>query len=185
MIRYYKLYVMAGRLHLVRYVSEKSLFSVDTPEDSSTGDIIFNKGKAPVGEVGILEGSQLVFILGQRTMIIVLHPKKSNNQFFTVSLLSSLLSKADRRFSMADSCAICEFPDCGEILLMLHHFANNAKSLKFFLRGYKAIVTTDKLIAAKPAAEKSLDAAIAHRQKTLCWVAVKEWKSVFFGNFGF
>jgi len=72
-----------------------------------------------------------------------------------------------------------------KLLLMLHHFQNQRQiAAILFLRGQGDWLPPKKLIAASSKQKKGLDAAIAHRQKTLCWVHVKSG-NVIRGEFGF
>lgn len=130
--------VRNGRVdvHNVRYVEEdtyKQWIRRGAPKD---GDIIFTR-EAPVGEAGILENAEGIF-LGQRTMMYRSHPEKSDNRFLFYSLMSGYCQKQIEDLSNGGTVAHMRVPDCGELIINTPS-QNNAKSPKSSRLGIKRL----------------------------------------------
>jgi len=83
-------------------------------------------------------------------MIIVLTQRKAIIRFYTVFILVFYCQKQDRRFLVMGTVAHCEFPDCGELLLMLPPLYRTTPNRQILSTWDKAIVPPKKLIARSP-----------------------------------
>ncbi|BBM65497.1 MULTISPECIES: restriction endonuclease subunit S [Vibrio] len=148
--------VRNGRVdvHNVRYVEEdtyKQWIRRGAPKD---GDIIFTR-EAPVGEAGILENAQGIF-LGQRTMMYRSHSEKSDNRFLFYSLMSGYCQKQIEDFSNGGTVAHMRVPDCGELIINTPPLPEQRKIAQILSTWDKAIATTEKLIDASKQQKKAL-----------------------------
>ncbi|WP_039975939.1 restriction endonuclease subunit S [Vibrio jasicida] len=148
--------VRNGRVdvHNVRYVEEdtyKQWIRRGAPKD---GDIIFTR-EAPVGEAGILENAQGIF-LGQRTMMYRSHSEKSDNRFLFYSLMSGYCQKQIEDFSNGGTVAHMRVPDCGELIINTPPLPEQRKIAQILSTWDKAIATTEKLIDASNQQKKAL-----------------------------
>ncbi|WP_278354579.1 restriction endonuclease subunit S, partial [Idiomarina abyssalis] len=111
--------VRNGRVNTkdVRYVTEDTYLQWVRRGRPKNGDIIFTR-EAPVGEVGILESAEGVF-LGQRTMMYRAHPDFANNYYLFYFLSSSYCQKQIDDLSNGGTVAHMRVPDCSEILVNL------------------------------------------------------------------
>ena len=138
----------------VRYVEEdtyKQWIRRGAPKD---GDIIFTR-EAPVGEAGILENAQGIF-LGQRTMMYRSHPKRSDNRYLFYSLMSGYCQKQIEDFSNGGTVAHMRVPDCGELIINTPPLPEQRKIAKILSTWDKAIATTEKLIETSKQQKKAL-----------------------------
>ena len=138
----------------VRYVDEdvyKQWIRRGAPQD---GDIIFTR-EAPVGEAGILEDSEGIF-LGQRTMMYRVNPEIANNRFVFYSLMSGYCQKQIEDFSNGGTVAHMRVPDCGEIIINAPPLAEQQKIAKILSTWDKAISTTESLIENSTQQKKAL-----------------------------
>ncbi|EVT78310.1 restriction endonuclease subunit S [Vibrio parahaemolyticus] len=148
--------VRNGRVdvHNVRYVEEdtyKQWIRRGAPKD---GDIIFTR-EAPVGEAGILENAQGIF-LGQRTMMYRSHSEKSDNRFLFYSLMSGYCQKQIEDFSNGGTVAHMRVPDCGELIINTPPLPEQRKIAQILSTWDRGIATTEKLIDASKQQKKSL-----------------------------
>ncbi|EHK9184670.1 restriction endonuclease subunit S [Vibrio vulnificus] len=148
--------VRNGRVdvHNVRYVEEdtyKQWIRRGAPKD---GDIIFTR-EAPVGEAGILENAEGIF-LGQRTMMYRSHPEKSDNRFLFYSLMSGYCQKQIEDLSNGGTVAHMRVPDCGELIINTPPLPEQCKIAKILSTWDKAIATTERLIATSHQQKKAL-----------------------------
>jgi len=138
----------------VRYVDEdiyKQWIRRGAPQD---GDIIFTR-EAPVGEAGILEDSEGIF-LGQRTMMYRVNPKVANNRFVFYSLMSGYCQKQIEDLSNGGTVAHMRVPDCGEIIINFPPLPEQQKIAKILSTWDKAISTTERLIDNSTQQKKAL-----------------------------
>ncbi|WP_253650328.1 restriction endonuclease subunit S [Vibrio sp. Y29_XK_CS5] len=148
--------VRNGRVdvHNVRYVEEdtyKQWIRRGAPKD---GDIIFTR-EAPVGEAGILENAQGIF-LGQRTMMYRSHSEKSDNRFLFYSLMSGYCQKQIEDFSNGGTVAHMRVPDCGELIINTPPLPEQRKIAQILSTWDRGIATTEKLIDASKQQKKAL-----------------------------
>ena len=148
--------VRNGRVNTsdVRYVTEDTYLQWVRRGKPQVGDIIFTR-EAPVGEVGILEDADGVF-LGQRTMMYRANHKLSDNYFLFYSLLSSFCQKQIEDFSNGGTVAHMRVPDCGEILINLPPLPEQKKIAQILSTWDKAITTTEQLLANSQQQKKAL-----------------------------
>ena len=94
--------VRNGRVNTkdVRYVTEDTYLQWVRRGRPKNGDIIFTR-EAPVGEVGILESAEGVF-LGQRTMMYRAHPDFANNYYLFYFLIAQILSTWDKAITTTE-----------------------------------------------------------------------------------
>ncbi|MDP2562780.1 restriction endonuclease subunit S [Psychrobium sp. 1_MG-2023] len=159
--------VRNGRVDIenVRYVEEdiyKQWIRRGAPKD---GDIIFTR-EAPVGEAGILENSEGVF-LGQRTMMYRSHPERADNRFLFYSLTSAYCQKQIDDFSNGGTVAHMRVPDCGELMINTPPILEQRKIAKILSTWDKAINTTECLIDNSKQQKKALMQQLLTGQKRL------------------
>ena len=138
----------------VRFVNEDTYNKWIRRGAPQRGDIIFTR-EAPVGEAGILENADGVF-LGQRTMMYRAHPQKSDNHFLLYSLLSGYCQKQIEDFSNGGTVAHMRVPDCGKIIINTPSLPEQRKIALILTTWDKAISTTKKLIESSKQQKKSL-----------------------------
>ncbi|WP_342638973.1 restriction endonuclease subunit S [Vibrio metschnikovii] len=179
--------VRNGRVdvHNVRYVEEdtyKQWIRRGAPKD---GDIIFTR-EAPVGEAGILENAEGIF-LGQRTMMYRSHPEKSDNRFLFYSLMSGYCQKQIEDFSNGGTVAHMRVPDCGELIINTPPLPEQHKIAQILSTWDKAITTTERLIATSQQQKKALMQQLLTGKKRLVnpetgKVFEGDWKKVELGE---
>lgn len=138
----------------VRYVTEDIYQQWVRRGKPQTGDIIFTR-EAPVGEVGILDNADGVF-LGQRTMMYRANLNLSDNCYVFYSLLSVFCQKQIEDFSNGGTVAHMRVPDCGEILINLPPLPEQKKIAQILSTWDKAITTTQHLLANSQQQKKAL-----------------------------
>lgn len=138
----------------VRYV-EKDVYETwirrGAPKE---GDIIFTR-EAPVGEVGILENAEGIF-LGQRTMMYRVDPKVADNRFIFYSLSSSYGQKQFLDLSNGGTVHHMRVPDCGKIRIQTPPLPEQQKIAKILTTWDKAINATESLIENSKQQKKAL-----------------------------
>ena len=138
----------------VRYV-EKDTYEIWIRRGAPRkGDIIFTR-EAPVGEVGILEDAEGIF-LGQRTMMYRVDPKVANNRFVFYSLTSRYGQKQFLDLSNGGTVHHMRVPDCGKILIKTPPLPEQQKIAKILTAWDKAINTTERLIDNSTQQKKAL-----------------------------
>ncbi len=138
----------------VRYVTEDIYQQWVRRGKPQSGDIIFTR-EAPVGEVGILDNADGVF-LGQRTMMYRANLNLSDNYYIFYSLLSAFCQKQIEDFSNGGTVAHMRVPDCGEILINLPPLPEQKKIAQILSTWDKAITTTEQLLANSQQQKKAL-----------------------------
>jgi len=138
----------------VRFVAEETYINWIRRGKPQSGDLIFTR-EAPVGEVGILEDAEGVF-LGQRTVMYRAHPSKSNNLFILYSLQSNFCQKQIEDFSNGGTVSHVRVPDCSEILIRSPSLPEQQKIAKILSSWDKTIEKLDALIATKKKRKKAL-----------------------------
>ncbi len=179
--------VRNGRVNTsdVRYVTEDTYLQWVRRGKPQVGDIIFTR-EAPVGEVGILEDADGVF-LGQRTMMYRANHKLSDNYFLFYSLLSSFCQKQIEDFSNGGTVAHMRVPDCGEILINLPPLPEQKKIAQILSTWDKAITTTEQLLANSQQQKKALmQQLLTGKKRLMDKNGVRfsgEWKTTEIGEF--
>jgi len=140
--------------HNVRYVEEKTYLNWIRRGAPRKGDVIFTR-EAPVGESGILDSEDSVF-LGQRTMMYRADPHVSNNLFLLYSLQTRFCQKQIENFSNGGTVAHMRVPDCGEIILRVPPLPEQHKIAQILSTWDKAIEKLECLITAKKKRKKAL-----------------------------
>lgn len=138
----------------VRYVTEETYKIWTRRENLENGDLIFTR-EAPVGEIGVLEDANGVF-LGQRTVMYRAHLSKSNNLFILYSLQSRYCEKQIEDFSNGGTVAHVRVPDCSEIILKIPPLPEQQKIAQILSTWDKAIKKLETLITAKQKRKKAL-----------------------------
>lgn len=148
--------VRNGRVNTedVRFVTEDTYLQWIRRGKPKVGDIIFTR-EAPVGEAGVLQDAEGVF-LGQRTMMYRADNRLSDNYFLFYSLLSPFCQKQIEDFSNGGTVAHMRVPDCDEILVNLPPLVEQKKIAKILSTWEKAISVTEKLLANSQQQKKSL-----------------------------
>ncbi|WP_080965561.1 restriction endonuclease subunit S [Chromobacterium subtsugae] len=138
--------VRNGRVNTedVRFVSEQTYIEWTRRGKPEKGDLIFTR-EAPVGEVGVLEEDQGIF-LGQRTMMYRVAPERANNYFVFYSLQTTFCQKQIEDFSNGGTVAHMRVPDCGEILLNVPPLLEQKKIAQILSTWDQAIATTERLL---------------------------------------
>ncbi|WP_224556542.1 restriction endonuclease subunit S [Pectobacterium versatile] len=138
----------------VRYVTEETYLQWVKRGKPQKGDIIFTR-EAPVGEVGILEDDNGVF-LGQRTMMYRTNTDVADNYYLFYSLLSEYCQKQIDNFCNGGTVAHMRVPDCGEILINTPSLIEQKKIAKILSTWDKAITTTEQLLVNSQQQKKAL-----------------------------
>src|SRR5690554_2568135 len=99
----------------VKYADEETYLQWIRRGAPKKGDIIFTR-EAPVGEAGVLEHEEGVF-LGQRTVMYRTDSRKADNYFVFYSLQSTFCQRQIENLSNGGTVAHVRVPDCGEIIL--------------------------------------------------------------------
>jgi len=148
--------VRNGRVNTedVRYVAKETYQQWIRRGKPQTGDIIFTR-EAPVGEVGVLENAEGIF-LGQRTMMYRAASDRSNNYYLFYSLSSSFCQKQIEDFSNGGTVAHMRVPDCGEILINLPPLPEQKKIAQILSTWDRVISTTEQLLANSQQQKKAL-----------------------------
>ena len=149
--------VRHGRVDVesVRYVTEATFKEWTRRGLLNIGDVIFTR-EAPVGEIGILEDADGVF-LGQRLMMYRADRLKSTNQFLAYALQSKFCQKQIENFSNGGTVAHMRVPDCGEILIKTPPLPEQIKIAEILSTWDNAINTVQKLLANSQQQKKALD----------------------------
>jgi type I restriction enzyme S subunit len=138
----------------VRYVLEPVYREWIRRGAPKKGDLIFTR-EAPVGEVGVLEDDNGVF-LGQRTMMYRADLKLADNYYLFYSLQGLFCQKQIENFSNGGTVSHMRVPDCGEIIVNLPPLKEQQKIAKILSIWDKAISVTEQLIRAAQRQKKSL-----------------------------
>ncbi|HBX7939030.1 TPA: restriction endonuclease subunit S [Klebsiella pneumoniae] len=148
--------VRNGRVNTedVRYVTEDTYLQWVRRGKPQVGDIIFTR-EAPVGEAGVLQDAEGIF-LGQRTMMYRADTCLSDNYFLFYSLSSPFCQKQIEDFSNGGTVAHMRVPDCGEILINLPPFLEQKKIAQILSTWDKAISVTEKLLTNSQLQKKAL-----------------------------
>ena len=148
--------VRNGRVNTVdvRYVTEDVYLEWTRRGKPRKGDLIFTR-EAPVGEVGVLEDEDGVF-LGQRTMMYRANLEKANNYYLFYSLQSRFCQKQIEDFSNGGTVEHMRVPDCGEIIINVPPIFEQKKIAKILSVWDKAITTTEQLLANSQQQKKAL-----------------------------
>ncbi|MDT4706792.1 restriction endonuclease subunit S [Escherichia coli] len=148
--------VRNGRVNTedVRYVTEDTYLQWVRRGKPQVGDIIFTR-EAPVGEAGVLQDAEGIF-LGQRTMMYRADTCLSDNYFLFYSLSSPFCQKQIEDFSNGGTVAHMRVPDCGEILINLPPFLEQKKIAQILSTWDNAISVTEKLLTNSQQQKKAL-----------------------------
>ena len=148
--------VRNGRVNTVdvRYVTKDVYDQWVRRGAPKKGDLIFTR-EAPVGEIGVLEDDEGVF-LGQRTMMYRVDSKKGDNYFLFYSLQSRFCQKQIEDLSNGGTVAHMRVPDCGEIIVNIPPLLEQKKIAKIISTWDKAITITEQLLSDSKAQKKSL-----------------------------
>lgn len=138
----------------VRYVEAETYKNWVRRGAPRKGDLIFTR-EAPVGEAGILDSDDSVF-LGQRTMMYRADPSKSNNLFLFYSLQTSFCRKQIEDLSNGGTVAHMRVPDCGEIIIRVPPVPEQRKITQILSTWDQAIEVTEKLLSNSQQQKKSL-----------------------------
>ncbi|EKN3392652.1 restriction endonuclease subunit S [Yersinia intermedia] len=138
----------------VRFVTEDTYLQWVRRGKPKAGDIIFTR-EAPVGEAGILQDAEGIF-LGQRTMMYRADDQLSDSYFLFYSLLSAFCQKQIEDFSNGGTVAHMRVPDCGEILINLPPLVEQKKIAQILSTWDKAIAVTEKLLTNSQQQKKAL-----------------------------
>lgn len=147
----------------VRYVEEEIYKNWIRRGAPRKGDLIFTR-EAPVGEAGILNNDDSVF-LGQRTMMYRADPGKSSNLFLFYSLQTRFCQKQIEDFSNGGTVAHMRVPDCGEIIIRVPPLPEQKKIVRILSTWDRAIEVAERLLNNSQQ-QKSPHATTPHRQKT-------------------
>ena len=138
--------VRNGRVNTfdVRYVTKETYEQWTRRGAPLNGDVILTR-EAPVGEVGILENAEGIF-LGQRLMMYRANKKIADNYYLFYSLSSAFCQKQIEDYSNGGTVAHMRVPDCGEILVNLPPLLEQQKIAQVLLTWDQAISATEKLL---------------------------------------
>ena len=148
--------VRNGRVNTedVRYVTEDTYLQWVRRGKPQVGDIIFTR-EAPVGEVGVLEDAEGIF-LGQRIMMYRADSNRADNYYLFYSLLSTFCQKQISDFSNGGTVAHMRVPDCSEILINLPPLSEQKKIAIILSTWDQAISTTEQLLANSQQQKRAL-----------------------------
>lgn len=138
--------VRNGRVNTfdVRYVTKETYEQWTRRGAPLKGDVILTR-EAPVGEVGILENAEGIF-LGQRLMMYRANKKIADNYYLFYSLSSAFCQKQIEDYSNGGTVAHMRVPDCGELLVNLPPLLEQQKIAQILLTWDQAISATEKLL---------------------------------------
>lgn len=173
--------VRNGRVNTsdVRFATEETYKKWIRRGAPRKGDLIFTR-EAPVGEVGVLENDQGVF-LGQRTMMYRANTDIADNYFLFYSLQSRFCQKQIEDFSNGGTVAHMRVPDCGEIIINVPPLPEQKKIAKILSTWDKAIITTEKLLANSEQQKKALMQQLLTGRRRFPGFSEK-WENVRLGN---
>ncbi|KFD22571.1 type I restriction-modification system, specificity subunit S [Tatumella ptyseos ATCC 33301] len=173
--------VRNGRVNTqdVRYVTEETYLQWVKRGKPKRGDIIFTR-EAPVGEAGILEEDNGVF-LGQRTMMYRANNDLADNYYLFYSLSSEYCQKQIDNFSNGGTVAHMRVPDCGEILINLPPLIEQKKIAQILSTWDKAIATTEQLLTISQQQKKALMQKLLTGKRRFSEFK-GDWKSVELGS---
>lgn len=148
--------VRNGRVNTfdVRYVTKETYEQWTRRGAPLKGDVILTR-EAPVGEVGILENAEGIF-LGQRLMMYRANKKIADNYYLFYSLSSAFCQKQIEDYSNGGTVAHMRVPDCGEILVNLPPLLEQQKIAQVLLTWDQAISATEKLLENSQQQKKAL-----------------------------
>lgn len=148
--------VRNGRVNTfdVRYVTKETYEQWTRRGAPLKGDVILTR-EAPVGEVGILENAEGIF-LGQRLMMYRANKKIADNYYLFYSLSSAFCQKQIEDYSNGGTVAHMRVPDCGEILVNLPPLLEQQKIAQVLSTWDQAISTTEKLLENSQQQKKAL-----------------------------
>ncbi|WP_404419009.1 restriction endonuclease subunit S [Marinospirillum sp.] len=106
----------------LRYVTSKTFDLWTRRLKLEKGDLIFTR-EAPVGECGLLENAEGLF-LGQRTMVYRVDQSKMLNQFLLYSLQSEYCQLQLSDLSGGSTTPHLRVPDCSKIILKVLRWSN-------------------------------------------------------------
>ena len=147
--------VRHGRILLdsVRYVSEETFFVWNRRATPRVGDVILTR-EAPVGEAGILETGDRVF-LGQRLMLYRPHPSKMSPEFLLHCFRNPFLASQFEANGSGSTVKHLPLPACRSFQLRvppLHlqmQFSERVREIRALEdRGGKSLAELDTLFAA-------------------------------------
>jgi len=157
----------------VRYVEAETYKNWVRRGAPKKGDLIFTR-EAPVGEAGILDSDDSVF-LGQRTMMYRADPSKSSNLFLFYSLQTRFCQKQIEDFSNGGTVAHMRVPDCGEIIVRVPPLPEQEKIAKILSTWDRAIAVTEKLLKNSQQQKKALMQQLLTGTKRFLGFG-REWK---------
>ena len=148
--------VRNGRVNTtnVRYVIENIYREWTRRGAPQKGDIILTR-EAPVGEVGILENAEGIF-LGQRIMMYRAAEDKADNYYLFYSLSSEFCQKQIEDYSNGGTVAHMRVPDCGEILINFPPLQEQQKIAQILSTWDQAIAVTESLLENSQRQKKAL-----------------------------
>ena len=148
--------VRNGRINTfdVRYVTKETYEQWTRRGAPLKGDVILTR-EAPVGEVGILENAEGIF-LGQRLMMYRANKKIADNYYLFYSLSSAFCQKQIEDYSNGGTVAHMRVPDCGEILVNLPPLLEQQKIAQILSTWDQAISATEKLLENSQQQKKAL-----------------------------
>ena len=138
----------------VRYVIKETYEQWTRRGAPLKGDVILTR-EAPVGEVGLLENAEGIF-LGQRLMMYRANKKIADNYFLFYSLSSAFCQKQIEDYSNGGTVAHMRVPDCGEILVNLPPLSEQNKIAQILSTWDQAISATEQLIKNSQEQKKAL-----------------------------
>lgn len=148
--------VRNGRVNTfdVRYVTKETYEQWTRRGAPLNGDVILTR-EAPVGEVGILENAEGIF-LGQRLMMYRANKKIADNYYLFYSLSSAFCQKQIEDYSNGGTVAHMRVPDCGEILVNLPPLFEQKKIAQILSTWDQVISVTEKLLENSQQQKKAL-----------------------------
>ena len=148
--------VRNGRVNTfdVRYVTKETYEQWTRRGAPLKGDVILTR-EAPVGEVGILENAEGIF-LGQRLMMYRANKKIADNYYLFYSLSSAFCQKQIEDYSNGGTVAHMRVPDCGEILVNLPPLLEQQKIAQVLSTWDQAISATEKMLENSQQQKKAL-----------------------------
>lgn len=148
--------VRNGRINTfdVRYVTKETYEQWTRRGAPLKGDVILTR-EAPVGEVGILENAEGIF-LGQRLMMYRANKKIADNYYLFYSLSSAFCQKQIEDYSNGGTVAHMRVPDCSEIIVNLPPLLEQQKIAQILSTWDQAISATEKLLANSQQQKKAL-----------------------------
>ncbi len=175
--------VRNGRVDVTdaRYVTEETFRIWTRRGQLKRGDTILTR-EAPVGEIGLLDTDEQVF-LGQRTMMFRALEGECHSKFLYYSFLGKDIQKQIQDMGNGGTVEHVRVPDCGKFSVKLPPIAEQRRIAEILSTWDRAIAVQERLVANARAQKKALMQTLLTGKKRLPGFK-GEWKTVAIKSMG-